>query len=720
MSTTPDRLYNLLPPYYRERDAARGYPLQQLLQVITTQVNLVEADMTRLYANWFIETCEDWVVPYIGDLIGHKAVQSASSGADIANILVQRQDVANTLGYRRRKGTLGLLEEMALTVAGWPARVLECGRQVASTQHLDHLHLHHGRTLDMHNPGPLSLLGSPFDQQGRTLGLGGLNTPRSAGRYNLPSVALFVWRLKIYPVTRGRACSVEKEGNYCYTFSILGNDTPLYNYPEARVAPEQIAGERDLPVPIRREQFAVKDRGTSYQASPQYYGEGRSLAIWAGRWAGCDPAQPVPAEKIIPVDLSKWRYRPRHGYLAVDPETGRIAFPPTQLPEHEVLVSYYYAFSADVGGGAYPRRNRMYPGSRLYCVGADAEFPHFHAAHAQWVRDKPASAVIQFNDSGVHGGLFHIELAEQQHLELRAASGTRPVIALRDGPSGRPDALTVNGNRKSSFILEGILVTGRGLEVRGALEQVVLRDVTLVPGWELNADCTPRRAEEASLQLVETSAAIRIESSILGTIAVVGGKERKTGWNRVEIVNSIVDATSETGAAIHALGEAVAPVLLTVKGSTLLGRVESHMIELAENSIFAQSVLVARRQAGCMRFCYVAPGSRTPPRYSCQPDLVLDRVNKALDGQVRTQDARAWRDEERGRVEPQFASTRYGDPNYCRLADACAAELKTGADDQSEMGVFHDLFEARREASLQARLEEYTPAGMEAAILFET
>jgi hypothetical protein len=67
MNNTLDRLYNLLPVVYRQRDAEQGYPLQMLLRVIAEQVDLVENDIAQLYDNWFIETCEDWVVPYIGD-----------------------------------------------------------------------------------------------------------------------------------------------------------------------------------------------------------------------------------------------------------------------------------------------------------------------------------------------------------------------------------------------------------------------------------------------------------------------------------------------------------------------------------------------------------------------------------------------------------------------------------------------------------------------------
>src|SRR5262249_24215657 len=69
--TINDRLSELLPVIYRQRDLGVGTPLRQLLGVIAEQVDLVENDIAQLYENWFIETCEDWVVPYIGDLIGY-------------------------------------------------------------------------------------------------------------------------------------------------------------------------------------------------------------------------------------------------------------------------------------------------------------------------------------------------------------------------------------------------------------------------------------------------------------------------------------------------------------------------------------------------------------------------------------------------------------------------------------------------------------------------
>jgi hypothetical protein len=72
------------------------------------------------------------------------------------------------------------------------------------------------------------------------------------------------------------------------------------------------------------------------------------------------------------------------------------------------------------------------------------------------------------------------------------------------------------------------------------------------------------------------------------------------------------------------------------------------------------------------------------------------------------------------RVEPEFNSTRYGTPTYCQLADTCAEEITRGADDESEVGAFHDLYQPQRADNLRARLEEFTPAGMDAGIINAT
>jgi hypothetical protein len=161
----------------------------------------------------------------------------------------------------------------------------------------------------------------------------------------------------------------------------------------------------------------------------------------------------------------------------------------------------------------------------------------------------------------------------------------------------------------------------------------------------------------------------------------------------------------------------IAFVVLTVRNSTVFGIVDVHAIELAENSIFNHCVNVARRQLGCMRFCYVPAGCRTPRRYHCQPDLGTQPLLAASPDSPARKTALA---SERLRLRPQYESVRYGMPGYGRLSHTCALEIQRGAQDESEMGVFHDLYEPQRRANLLARLNEFTPAGADVGILFVT
>ena len=47
-------------------------------------------------------------------------------------------------------------------------------------------------------------------------------------------------------------------------------------------------------------------------------------------------------------------------------------------------------------------------------------------------------------------------------------------------------------------------------------------------------------------------------------------------------------------------------------------------------------------------------------------------------------------------------------------------EIRQGGDDDSEMGVYHDLYQFHRESNLRLRLEEYLRFGLEAGIIYAT
>src|SRR5262245_23686250 len=91
------RLYARVPGHYRVYDAERGQPLLALLRVIGAQAANPRQDLDALWDNFFIETCDDWVVPYIGALVGANLLQQSEAPS-------KRLDVWHTVIWRRSKG----------------------------------------------------------------------------------------------------------------------------------------------------------------------------------------------------------------------------------------------------------------------------------------------------------------------------------------------------------------------------------------------------------------------------------------------------------------------------------------------------------------------------------------------------------------------------------------------------------------------------------------
>jgi hypothetical protein len=765
MTPPSDSLYNLVPAIYRLQDAARGSPLQQLLEVIDEQVAVVRSNIAQLYDDWFIETCEDWVVPYIADLVEYQVVheagepgpQTTAEGRRLDAVLVTRRDVANTIRNRRRKGTLALLDLLAADVAGWPARAVEFDRLTAQTQYIPFPHLRRGRLVDVRRGEDLDLLGGPFDRVAHSPDVRRPDSHRSRGQYNLPSVGLFIWRLEPYSVTRAPAHCIDHVRHH-YTFSVLGNDAPLFTSPIAGPpAPPHIADRLNVPAPIRR--LAFRDRTADYygpvsvatptppaavadpaDCGPETVGAGKSLTIWKD---GFGEGNAVPVADIVAADLSQWAYKPQGKQVAVDPVLGRIAFSPRAMPRKGVWVSYHYGFSADMGGGEYERNLLPVGDRRIYTVaqlppdahgpkagsGPDGEwFPTISEALKQWSIDKkgdnpPRDAVIEIADGGFYNESIEILLDPDDRLEVRAADGMRPVIRLSESYTNRPNALRIardgdppEQRRGGRVRLDGLLIAGRGLVIEGELDLVVIRHCTLVPGWSIDAECCPHSGGEPSVELFDTTARLVVGRSILGPVEVNDSRARSDPAP-IEIHDSILDATDPSAKAIHSPDCAVAHATVRIVRCTVFGRVHVHELVLAENTLFVGEVKVARRQVGCVRFCYVPRGSVTPRRYECQPDLALAALASSAAGSAVSD---ADKNQAASAVRPVFNSTRYGRPDYSQLADVCPTAISHGADDLSEMGAFHDLFQPQREANLLARLAEFTPAGFDAGLFYAT
>ena len=191
---TPEALYALLPAVHRMRDADEGEPLRALLAVLAREGAVIEENIEQLLDDLFVETCDDWAAPYVGGIIGYRPLHplgGLTTGP--------RAEVANTIGYRRRKGTAAVLEQLARDVTGWPARVVEYFQLVATCQHMNHVRPDHHWSPDLGDPLALEPLGQAFDAVTRTVDVRSITRASGRkgveGRHNLPNIGIFLWRL---------------------------------------------------------------------------------------------------------------------------------------------------------------------------------------------------------------------------------------------------------------------------------------------------------------------------------------------------------------------------------------------------------------------------------------------------------------------------------------------------------------------------------------------
>ena len=681
MSSYTDRLYQLLPAIYRIRDAERAGKLQALLKIIGEQADLMDADIARLYDNAFIETCDEWLVPYLGDLLGVQGLHPVSDGT-----FSQRARVANTLRYRRRKGTAAMLEQLARDTTGWNARVVEFFQRLGTTQYLNHRRPRNLRTPDLRDANALELTGTPFDTTARSADVRRIASRR--GQFNLPNIGIFLWRLQAYPVNRAPAFD---HGNGCFSFSQLGHDAPLFNHPVTEGDISHLADETNVPAPIRRRAL-LADKAA-------YYGEELSLCIWTN-------GQPAEAE-IVPCDLTDWTRRPGSQQIAVDPELGRLAFPVAETPER-VEVRYAYGFSSELGGGFYDR-DTVPTDAAVFPIAKSTSCDSLKKAITAWNPAETPNALFLVQDSEFYDEKIDLSLPAGCTLEIRAGLNEakeqqRPVVRLSGAMKITGEAPAKKTDPGATLILDGLWVAGNAIEIqKGDLGALQFRHCTLVPGLNLKPDGTPAHPDEPSVSFVGANEHLQVSfvRSIAGALAL-GGAEKLT------VLDSII--TTEAEVALDA------PTLV-VEQSTVLGGVKATVVELASNSIFTGPVVAERRQEGCVRFCSLPLNSKVPRRHRCQPTLAIQQALEATTAEGKSLSAAA-QATIATRLQSVFTTERYGQPGFGQLHSSGPREIFTGANDESEMGAFHHLHEPQREANLRASLDEYLRAGMEAEIFY--
>lgn len=477
-----DKLWNLLPAVYRAEDTddfgANG-PLREIVNRIGAQVANVRRNIDRLWEDQSIETCDDWVIPYLGALLGTELVSGLDPRA-------QRIDVAKTIYYRRRKGTVAILEEIAGAITGWDAKVVEFFRRMGRTRHgLDPAigasllgdgdvarlqraeglvgaltHTGIGGFADLRNVYGASKAGSAFDEYFHTADL--RKPLGDSGWYNIPRLGVFLWRLNSHGV--GPVTPVAVEG--CpgwFTFDPTGRDVPLFAagrgagaFGDNWVSP----AEAQLPTPITQPLLDANIAAVGAGQPVNLYPDVISVAF-----AVANP----PDELLIPAN--QLRIRPQRGRFFAG------SSPPAQT---ELVGFYHYGFPSDIGAGPYDRR----VDTLAIPTPAPAASVSGGGGALAAAGTIPASGTLTIVGSLTYSGAADVP-AVQDALTLRAENHQRPVIRL-SAPEWR-----IDGADGSALVLDGLFVSGGDIVLRGAFDNVTISCCTLDPG---NAATTPADA----------------------------------------------------------------------------------------------------------------------------------------------------------------------------------------------------------------------------------
>lgn len=705
MSFDKKRLYELLPALYRIRDAEIALkvqkgssvsgeptiegPLEALISIIADEIAGLEENLDQLYDDQFIETCAEWVVPYIGDLVGTRQLTEIP-GSSIS----QRSEVANTIKYRRRKGTASVIEQLARDVTGWDANVVEFFQRLATSQYLNHLRPQNQSVAGLRNWKTLEYANTPFDNIPKTADVRRIESGR--GKYNIPNIGIFLWRIKNYSLTLAPPYQLD---DVRYKFNVLGIDTPLFHLPSSEETITQLAGPLNVPMPISRRLL--------WEELNTFYGGNKSLVIYINgeelnpstynTHFNPFPNPPVTnlEEIITACDLSDefdgfgtfigWNNVPTEK-IAIDPVLGRIAFPDALIPALaglEVQLLHHYGFSAAMGGGEYEREN-SFQSELVPIIQVEAGVLTIQNAINQLVA---TGGVIEIIDNEYYFEDLRIPLSEGNSLEIRAANGKRPMLVLNN-------AIEIDAEENTQVYFNGLLIGGGHIDIptSSRLESLEINHCTFVPGALPAIAIIAASPAAPRIIVASIFTEIRIKKSILGSLRIIDGA-------KVTVEDSILDATDKSQMVYSSLSELDPGGQLTIQNSTIIGGVNTQIMKEASNTIFLAEegqVRAERLQVGCVRFSYFPPNSRLPKAYRCQPELSGNLA----------------------RIKPQFTSLQFGAPGYGQLSEHCVKEITQGADDEAEMGAFHHLYQAQKLSNLRIRLNEYLRFGLEAGIFY--
>lgn len=660
--TTAEDLFALLPRHLRTRDSGL---LRALLEAIAQEASVLDEDVRGLYEDWFVETADDWALPYLADLLG---IDDLPPGRG------RRAVIANTLDYRRGKGTVAVAEQVARDVVGSPAKAVEHLPLLAATAHVNHIRLDRPATAPVRHVDERSSARvangalDPLRHTGEVR-----RAPSGRGRYGIGSVWVYSFGASVHPVADVDATP----GADAWWAHPLGVSTPLFAVPAVEDGIEHLAEEADLPLPLRPRRLlamlrAVRDGLAGHRSLPITV-----VLVIAGT------EEPLTAERLHVCALEDLPEDPTGWHAFVDPVAGHVRLyldgapvsPADPAAPDAVLLSHCLGGRPDVGAGTYDRTH-----THELALAEDPYVPRLPGIRAQhhvvlndggslaqalvdaatgWAggagRTPTAggTTVVSVADSGRWPTPLSVEVPAETRLVLVAAgwqarhladgSMAPPVPGVYSTDGQRPvlrEDLSVTGRDGASLLLDGIVVIGDLVVTADGMTALTLSQCTVTGTVRVLA------GGEGGSGAGATGLTVRLLRSMVGRVDLADTAPA------LEIVDSVV--SPEVGAAeVSGPTVTAAGAHLDADGSTIRGDVFARTLA-GTDVLFDGAVAVLHRQVGCLRHSYAGPGSQTPRRFA----PVEDR--------------------------PSYGSVAPGDPDFLVLTSPA---VETASESGNEVGV---------------------------------
>lgn len=742
-----EKLWALVPEVYRNEDGLAEVPgqLRALIEIVAAEAAVGRRSVDRLWADTRVDEADDWAIPYIGGLLGTRAVS-------VLNRAAQRANVQRTIFYRRRAGTVRLLEILADDIADGDALASEAFRRLLRNWHL----------IDS-GPRPGPITGTP--QWGladlRNVRIGSIvDTAHDdvahhpdfrrrrgwLGRYSIPKVNLHLFRQYAYRLSGVTPFPI---ADRLFTLDPSGRDVPLFQVGGRALTDCVAAAEWEVraPIPCRRLNAASfrplpehAPAGLVQELAPIYgrrFTEEAALLEAAEAALATDPVPPnaladheaahliaatmearTPRRNLLPggdpaalsiaiavaANFTDPPLGPEHLYGAnleewgqdhappgwvealVDPALGRLRMMDPIPADRDVhMQRIFYGRFWPIGAGTHDRGSLATTGFTPLAV----DSPDLTA---------PLAGELRFMDSRTFTPQIPANgvILASGDLTLSAANGERPYVVLT--PQNGSTVTIRSNDPDAELVIDGLWIgvfpaAGTGdtrLRIDGRWRKVTLRNVTIDPGGERAAapGSPPESIPAVELAFGGAIDDVDIASAITGRIDEETGALDPCATDTIRISDSIVRSDGVLP-AIRLRNAELCLHNCTVLGAVVGGRLTASQV------LVDGLVEIEDQQSGCFRFSAAVAGSRVPRPY--ESHFFADRLPAGT-----------------------FVSRRFGDPGYVQLSEIADANLREGGENGTEIGAHNRALDPIKRADLQAKLAEFLPINAIAELVFET